>query len=76
MHLQITTMITLVFSTISDLRSFKLKTNASPLEIIFSNNSITGPFSESDIELAENSFNAIVKYQGIETPVNAVRNKN
>ena len=56
-------MTTLIFPTISDLRAFKIKTTASPLEIIFSNNSITAPFTQSDIELAENAFNAIVKFQ-------------
>ncbi len=56
-------MITLIFPTISDLRAFKIKTTASPLEIIFSNNSITGPFTPADVELAENTFNAMVKFQ-------------
>ncbi len=63
-------MVTLIFSTISDLRAFKLKTDASPLEIIFANNSITAPFTESDIELAESAFNAIVKYDSSASHVN------
>ncbi|GAC1419277.1 MAG: hypothetical protein NVS9B7_20810 [Flavisolibacter sp.] len=69
-------MITLIFPTISDLRAFKNKTTASPLEIIFSNNSITGAFTQSDVELAENIFNAMVKFQANDPQIGPLEKAN
>ena len=50
---------TLVFKTINELWEFKRKASALNVTVTIATKSLTAEFSEADIKLAKNNFNAL-----------------